>query len=278
MENRSKRWPVLIILGFSCLAFISLSLIPILGGLFNSSESVNGNPALTASAEQTRLEEEERGYQLVVDREPENQTALQGLFETRAKLIQLGARQPKDLIDPLSRLKDLNPDQPDYAVLLAQTHQQAGDREAAATAYREVLDRQPGNTNALQGLVALFLAENRASAAEELLQSTLAAAKATAEPAVDTTAVQLILGDVYIEQQKYSEALAIYNSLIQLDGQDFRPLVGKAVALRAQGNEAEAKPLFASAEKIAPAQFKDQIRQLASQPGQSELSPRPAAP
>jgi len=66
--------------------------------------------------------------------------------------------------------------------------------------------------------------------------------------------------------------------------------VGKALVLQDQGKDAEAKPLFVSAEALAPAQFKDRIKQLAAgkppaiaaptvSPGaspSSEASPAPA--
>ena len=49
--------------------------------------------------------------------------------------------------------------------------------------------------------------------------------------------------------------------------------MGKALVLQDQGKDAEAKPLFVSAEALAPAQFKDRIKQLAA-----GKPPVPAAP
>lgn len=256
-------------------AFIAISLLPLLG---TSSNHGNSNyPASTAqtpenaqAAQQEELETRANGYALVLEREPDNQTALRGLVEAR---IQLG--DLTGVIEPLARLAELNPGVPDYAVLLGQTKQQTGDLEGAAQAYRTVLDTNPGNMNALQGLVALMITQERPQAAIGLLQDTLAtAAQANqVQPnSIDTTSVQLLLGQVYVEEARYDEALALYDQAITSRPDDFRPLLAKALVLRDQGQTEAAEPLFANAIALAPDQYKDQIEQLAQ--GQSA----PAAP
>ncbi len=46
--------------------------------------------------------------------------------------------------------------------------------------------------------------------------------------------------------------------------QDFRPVLAKAILLKEQGKINEAKPLFDSALTLAPAQYKDEIKNLTS--------------
>lgn len=101
-----------------------------------------------------QLEDQEKNYALVVEREPENELALQGLVQTR---IQLGdfegaiapietllAQDPDNqvalqglvqariqqedwegAITPMEKLVELNPERPDYEALLAQLKQQS---------------------------------------------------------------------------------------------------------------------------------------------------------
>lgn len=283
MEKRPRNKFVLILLTLSVLAFLSISIIPLVSGLLNPpqqsvSQSTQG-PAGTSSQTQL-LEEQERGYQSVVDREPDNETALRGLFEARAQLIQQGKRTPKDLIDPLAKLTAANPEQTDFAILLAQTHQQVGDREAAAKIYRDVLERSPANSNALQGLVSLFLKENKPSSAESLIQNTLAANKSNPSPDYDATSVELMLGDVYTAQNNYDKALALYDKLLSESPDDYRPTFGKALAFRAQGKNDDAQLWFSKATELAPAQFKDEIQQLSQTPPPPDetSSPVPDSP
>lgn len=261
-----KRNRILIssVLFVAAISFLALMLLPVLGAFQGNSQvastpSPSASPATTADEE---LEAQARGYELVLEREPDNQTALRGLLEIR---IQQG--NVEGAIAPLERLADLNPDQTDYQVLLAQAHQQLGDAEAAARVYRDVLSRQPGDMNALQGLVGLMIAQERPEAAVALLQDTLRIAdeQNAAQPgSVNVTSVQLLLGQVYAEELRFEEAIAIYDQAIQGDSQDFRPVLGKAIVLQAAGRDDEAAPLFTQASVLAPAQYQDQISQLAS--------------
>lgn len=255
--------------------------MPIFQGI-QESQQVTGTPTSAAATPETQkleLQSQEKGYGAVLQREPENQAALKGLLETRLQMVQLGMAEVKGVIEPLEKLVKLNPDNTEYAVLLAQAHQQVGDREAAAQTYRSVLATNPGDMNALQGLVGLQVQEQRPEAAAGLLQDTLQAAPQANQlkpGSIDVSSVQLLLGQVYGEQKRFDEAIALYDQVSKSNQQDFRPALGKALLLQQQGKTEAAKPLFQSATALAPAQYKDQIKQLESgapTPG----SPSPAA-
>lgn len=244
--------------------------MPLLGALQKSPQQVASSPG----SSQDRLEIQAKGYELVLQREPQNQAALKGLLEAR---VQQG--NIKAVIPVLEKLAEQNADQPDYKVLLAQAKQQAGDREGAAEVYRSVLEKRPGDINALKGLSDLLIQQERPEAAIGLLQDTLKTADEAnrSQPgSVDTIAVQVLLGEVFFKQKRYDEAIATYDQAVQAAPQDFRPVLGKALVLQSQDKNDEAAPLFASAEALAPAQYKDQIKQLASTPAASP-SPAPAA-
>ncbi len=261
------------------IAFVGFSLFPLLSNIFKDNQvrsETTPAPAAPApassppSSKQSDLEAQARGYELVLQREPDNQTALQGLLRTRLEL-----RDIKGTIPPLEKLAQLNPDEPRYGVLLAQAKQYLGDVEGAAQIYRAILTSKPGTLEALQGLVSLLLAENRPEAALGLLQDTLktaAGANQVQPGSVDVPSVQLLLGDVYAQQKRYNEAIAIYDELIKSKSDDFRPVLGKALVLKTQGKDADAKSLFSKAVTLAPATYKDKIQQLAS----PKLAPAPA--
>lgn len=263
------------VLVLAVLAFVGISMIPLLGSVFKENQpSAIATPAATptlSADKQAELQAQAKGYELVVQREPQNQTALRGLLEAR---LQLG--DIKGAIVPLEQLVKLNPDQTDYAVLLAQAKQQTGDREGAAQTYRSILASKPGNLNALQGLVSLLIQQGRPEAAIGVLQDTLKTAPQVNEiqpGTVDISSVQLLLGQVYASQQRFTEAIAIYDEAIKANKQDFRPVLAKALILKEQGRMAEAKPLFTTAVSLAPAQYKDQVKQLSG----GAPTPSPAA-
>lgn len=271
-------------LGIGLVAFLGISTLPLLGNLFQGNDAPAGAPTEQAatSAQQAELASQVKGYEMVLQREPENQTALRGLLEARLEMIRLQLADVQTVIEPLEKLVKLNPDRADYAVLLAQAKQYSGNREGAAQTYRNVLKTQPGNVNALQGLVTLFLEEQRPEAAIGLLEDTLKSANQANQiqpGSVDVTSVRLELGRVYMAQSRFDDALKVYERAIEGDSGDFRPVLAKGMVLQEQGKADEAKPFFDKALELAPPQFKDQIKQrMAATPGTGTDLPALPAP
>ncbi|MEG4853671.1 tetratricopeptide repeat protein [Microcoleus sp. B5-D4] len=292
MEKANKRRGLItVVVVLSLIAFLGFSLVPILDSILKASQAQSQStptPTQTAQSGEKQselLQAQARGYELVLQREPDNVTALRGLLQVRLELIGQGVGDIKDAIAPLEKLASLNPETTEYGILLAQAKERTGDREGAAQAYRSILASKPGEIKALQGLVNLLLVQQRPEAAIGLLQDTLKAAPAAnlAKPeSVDVTSVQLILGQVYAVQKRYEEAIAIYDESAKANPKDFRPTLGKAIVLKEQGKTDEAKTLFDRATELAPPNYKDQINQLASgtpspNPAAASPSPEPAA-
>jgi len=280
VSQTRRSWLIKIVLLLAVVAFVGVSMVPLFSTAFNESQpSTTATPAAgqsPAAGQLSKLEQEARGYELVLQREPENQTALRGLVDVRIQ-----RRDIKGAIAPLEKLAALNPNDSQYSILLAEAKQQVGDLEGAAAVLRSILKTQPGNISALQGLASLLLQQNQPQAAINLLQDTLAQAtqaNQTQPGSVDVAAVQLTLGQVYALQKNYSEAITIYDQLIKANKQDFRPVLAKAIALKQQGKTAEAKPLFENAAALAPAQAKTEINRIAAaeQPAADTASPTPA--
>ncbi|MDP5339344.1 MAG: tetratricopeptide repeat protein [Nodularia sp. (in: cyanobacteria)] len=278
MSQPRNRWLVRIILALAVSAFVGVSVIPIISAINNPSSSnqnaASTNGSVPSSDQLSKLQDEVRGYELVLQREPENQTALNGLLKARLQLLSLKQGDIQGVIEPLEKLAKLNPEQSEYGVLLAQAKQQLGDQEGAAQAYRSILDTKPGDLKALQGMVALLLDQQRPESAVGLLEETLSNADQgnKIQPgSVDTVAVQVLLGTVHASQKRYPQATSVYEQAIKKDPQDFRPVLAKAMLFREQGKVEEAKPLFDSAVALAPAQYKDEINRAAASP-----SPAPA--
>ncbi|MEH2353228.1 tetratricopeptide repeat protein [Nostoc sp.] len=273
MSQPRNRWIVQVVLAVAILAFVGVSVIPIIGAFNNtppsSQNTASTRGSLSSADQKSKLEDEARGYEQVLQREPENQTALKGLLQARLQLLSQKDKsevKPADIqvvIEPLEKLAKLNPEQSEYSVLLAQAKQQIGDREGAAQAYRAILSTKPGDLKALQGMVALLISQQRPEAAIGLLQETLsnAAQANTIQPgSVDIVAVQVLLGSVHASQKRYAQASSVYDQAIKKDPKDFRPVVAKAMLLKQQGKDADAKPLFDSAAALAPAKYRDEIK------------------
>jgi tetratricopeptide (TPR) repeat protein len=259
-QSKRSRW-VYIGLAVMLLALLSFSMLPLVSSILKTNLSPvtsSANLAGISQQERSQLESEALGYQLVLEREPDNTNALRGLLETRLKQGDL-----QGAISPLERLAQLNSGQSDYTILLAQAKQQLGDFVGAAAAYQTILVSAPGDMRALKGMVDLLLVQNRQEEAIGLVQTTLK--NTSQKDGVAAISLQLLLGEIYLNQKRYPEAIAVYESAIQANQEDFRPVLAKALVLREQGNSAEAQPLFDKAITLAPVDYKDQIKAIATE-------------
>lgn len=86
--------------------------------LFLGSPPADQAKVAAPKSQQEQLQQQEQGYLLVLQREPNNQTALEGLVT-----MQLQRRDFKGVVEPLEKLVKLNPDRLDYQDLLTKMKQ-----------------------------------------------------------------------------------------------------------------------------------------------------------
>jgi tetratricopeptide (TPR) repeat protein len=261
MKKKRSSW-IYLVLGMMLFSLITASALPILGSVLEGQQFAK-NPnqeVITLSQQELALmEAEASGYQKVLEREPNNDTALNGLLKIRL--------QQKDLnsaIAPLEKLAKLHPEQTEYSTLLAQAKSQIEDYEGAAAVYNEVLTEHPGDLYALGGITNLYLTQSLPERAIALLKKTIKLADNADSPqagSINREAVELLLGELYSNQERYGEAIALYDRLAQVDQTDFRPILAKALVLEKKGDLSAVQPLLQKAYIAAPEQYKDQIGQ-----------------
>ncbi|NJO72218.1 MAG: Tfp pilus assembly protein PilF, partial [Oscillatoriales cyanobacterium RM1_1_9] len=122
-----------VVLVLSLIAFIGFSLGPLIGGIFGAANqpqvATTPSPNQAAQSKQADLEAQARGYEMVLQREPENETALRGFLQAKLELIRLGQGDVKDVVAPLQKLSEMNPEALEYSILLAQAQQYTGNQE-----------------------------------------------------------------------------------------------------------------------------------------------------
>jgi tetratricopeptide (TPR) repeat protein len=264
--NKKRRSWIYVVLGIMLFSLITVSALPLVGSVVEGQQfAKNPDSEVIALSQQelTRLEAEASGYQTVLEREPNNDTALNGLLKIRL--------QQKDIngaIAPLEKLAKLHPEQTEYTILLAQAKQQVTDYEGAAVAYNQILADHPGDIYALGGITNLYLIQDLPERAIALLKRTIKLATTadnSTTKSIDQESVELLLGELYTNQERYSEAIALYDQLAQAHQDDFRPILAKALVLQKQGDLVAAKPLLEKAYVAAPATYKDQIGDVMEQ-------------
>ena len=261
-ESKRSRW-VYGVLILMIAALILFSVLPLATSIWqqNQAQSLGGSSSEELGR---RLESQALGYQLVLEREPDNVNAWQGLLDTRLQQGDLTGA-----IAPLERLAQLQPEQVAYTLLLAQTKQQLQDYEGAANIYRNLLQSKPFDIRTLKGLSDLFLVQNKPQEAILAIQNAITQAiKVKADdPSEQTkgqlTSLQLLLGEIYLQQKRVDDAIALYDTASQINPEDFRPILSKALVLDQSGQKAAAEPLFQQALLLAPVQYKDTIKKMA---------------
>jgi tetratricopeptide (TPR) repeat protein len=285
-KRTAKQWMVNIVLILATLSLLGASMLPLVGQIFSSSNQAN-TPAPTAEKpENENVRIQMQGYEEILKTEPDNQFALQQLSNLHLRLAELGdVKSLAGVIQPLNRLAELNPKENGYRLQLGRVKAYLKDKEGAIAEYRKILTTAPGNIDALKSLVSIELAEKRPEAAIGVLDQAIAGADNAnkIQPnSVDKPAITLLKADLFLSQKRFDDARSIYEAIAKANVKDFRPVLGKGLLARAEGNEEIAKGFFETAAKLAPPEYRDEVNKLAAQPiqpvkpsNQSENTPAP---
>lgn len=273
-QRTARQWIINGVLIVVTLSFLGVSIAPLIGSVFAPPAQQAATNSAQNASEQERIKIQIEGFEAVLKSDPKNQTALIGLVNLRN---QLG--NAKGTIEPLQTLADSFPDQPEYRMTLARTYIELKDPKNASAEYRKILTTKPGFIPALQSIVSIELTDKRPEAAIGILQDTLKTAETANKiqaNTVDTSSVRWILGEVYRQQNRLDDSIATYDLMIKDNAKDFRPYVGKAQLKQVQGKEDEAKKLFDKSIELAPAEFKDEVKRLATLSPQKKPFTSPA--
>ena len=120
-KNEQKKRILRIFTLISAIAFLGSTGFNLIRMITNPAQSIQVSTQAEDLAQQ--LQAQARGYEKVLQREPENQTALQGLVEIRLQMNDF-----ERIVEPLETLIRLNPEQEQYKTLLATIRQERDDK------------------------------------------------------------------------------------------------------------------------------------------------------
>jgi len=105
----------------SFISFFGSTIYGAIGAINAANQQLAAGVPKAAPSMESQAQAQAKGYELVLQREPENQVALEGLVTARMQL-----KDGKDAITPLGKLVKLHPERQDYKMLLAQVKEQVG--------------------------------------------------------------------------------------------------------------------------------------------------------
>lgn len=148
-RNSPVKRIILILAGVAFLGGTVLTSLSFLQG----EQAGHGGGYPTAEGEasvEERLIAIEEGYTAVLEREPENPTALQGLVQARVEMGKL-----EEALDPLASLQELSPDDPQILQAIAAINLQLQNFPEALKPLEELAEIQPDNEDLQTQLSAL---------------------------------------------------------------------------------------------------------------------------
>jgi cytochrome c-type biogenesis protein CcmH/NrfG len=126
-QNTSQKPLQRILIILSCIAFAGSTVIATAGLFISAFQEPKDTPktatAKTTAAQEEQLKAQASGYETVLQREPENQAALQGLVQIRLQM-----KDFQGAIAPMEKLVKLNPGNAEYKALLAGIKERAGQK------------------------------------------------------------------------------------------------------------------------------------------------------
>ncbi len=111
-DNQSRKRTVRLMTLISLVLFLGHTGYYMGKGLFAKPKQVESPEAIEADINE-QLQAQERGYQIVLKREPENQAALEGLFRVRLEM-----NDKQGATEVLEKLISLHPEREDYQKML----------------------------------------------------------------------------------------------------------------------------------------------------------------
>eukprot|EP01018_Ginkgo_biloba_P026044 Gb_00754 [translate_table: standard] len=173
--------------------------------------------------------------------------------DTRALKILLQERMTNGdvgrAVEVLDRMILVEPYEIEWKMLKAQAHYYLGELEEARQAYKKILKFTPLSPGALQGLAMVMKKCGEEDAIVPMLEGALQRAASENQTEVVQN-LKLLLGEYYILQKNYQEALRNYEDLVKEDPEDFRPYLWQGIIYNILEKEDEADKQFEKYQKL----------------------------
>lgn len=178
---------------------------------------------------------------------PDDTEALRSLMEIRIK-----GRKLPEAIEVLDRLIELEPNENEWPLLKAQLYSYSGEFESARKGFEEILEKDPFRVEAYHGLVMAH-SESGNPLDEVIKRIEAAMNKCKKEKKKsDLRDFKLLIAQIRVMEEKYVDALKVYDELVKEEPRDFRPYLCQGIIYTLMRKKDEAEKKFEQFRKLVP--------------------------
>ncbi|KAI5560863.1 hypothetical protein POPTR_016G080000v4 [Populus trichocarpa] len=229
----------------AALFFTRLNIKPAIASPLTASSTVD--PTEESSKENVSYEEQERALQDYLSQNPNDIEALRSLMEVRIK-----SKKLVEAIEVVDRLIELEPNEDEWPLLKSQIYTYSGDFESAKDGFEAILKKDPLRVEAYHGLV---MANSESGGSLEVVLKRIESAMDKCKKEKKTSDLRdfkLLVAQVRVMEEKYLDALKVYEELVKEEPRDFRPYLCQGIIYTLLRKKDEAEKKFEQFKKLVP--------------------------
>ncbi|KAG6745030.1 hypothetical protein NC652_036540 [Populus alba x Populus x berolinensis] len=229
----------------AALFFTRFHIKPAIASPLTASSTVD--PTKESSKENVSYEEQERAFQDYLSQNPNDIEALRSLMEVRIK-----SKKLLEAIEVVDRLIELEPNEDEWPLLKSQIYTYSGDFESAKDGFEAILQKDPLRVEAYHGLV---MANSESGGSLEVVLKRIESAMDKCKKEKknsDLRDFKLLVAQVRVMEEKYLDALKVYEELVKEEPRDFRPYLCQGIIYTLLRKKDEAEKKFEQFKKLVP--------------------------
>ncbi|KAH7388542.1 hypothetical protein KP509_16G081000 [Ceratopteris richardii] len=273
-ESKAVSFPVKIGIGIAVVVF---GLIFAFGDILPSGPT-NVQKAGTASQQErdlkdsSQLKEQLQRFLTILKDNPDNLDALEGVAVSYAEIGEFAKAEPT-----LLQLVEKKPMDVEALRLLGEVQNALGKFSECVNSYRKALKISPRSITLWKGLSEGLVSQGNPELAIKEIISERDRLRTSKQENVDNKEqisdpdeatwiqINLLLGKLYAEWDHTTDALAVYDSIIKSNPDDFQGYLAKGILLKKQEQKGEAERMFIQAKFLAPENLKSLVDRYSKQ-------------
>ncbi|KAJ8754063.1 hypothetical protein K2173_001961 [Erythroxylum novogranatense] len=209
-------------------------------------------PVSTLTTEETTeenisLEEQEKSLEQYLTQNGESFDTLRSLMEVKIK-----SRKLLEAVGVVDRLIELQPNDDEWPLLKGQILSFSGDSESARKIFEDILAKDPLRVEAYHGLM-MANSESGEPFNELLKRIEVVMEKCEKEKkSLLLRDFKLLFAQVRVMEEKYGEAIKLYDELVMEEPRDYRPYLCQGIIYTLLKKKDEAEQKFDQFRKLVP--------------------------